>query len=89
MQDTALPTRKAATTNHWSYECHNYLWPPNKVSHLVIIAHQGPTTILWSQKSVHQHRPPKREMEFYVFLEVSTKFITVQIVAEREALSRN
>lgn len=60
--------------------------PPNEMSYLVIITHQGPATVLWSQKPIHEHCPSKRKMEFNILLKVGTKLVTVQVIAECEAL---
>lgn len=56
---------------------------------LVIVAHQGPAAVLGAQEPVHQHGPPEREMELDVLLKVSTQLVTVEVVAEGEALPRD
>lgn len=56
---------------------------------LVVVAHQGPAAVLGAQEPVHQHGPPEREMELDVLLKVRTQLVTVQVVAEGEALPRD
>lgn len=56
---------------------------------LVVVAHQGPAAVLGTQEAIHQHGPPEREMELDVFLKVSTQLVTVEVVAEGEALPRD
>lgn len=56
---------------------------------LVIVAHQGPAAVLGAQEPVHQHGPPERKMELNVLLEVSTQLVTVEVIAEGEALPRD
>lgn len=53
---------------------------------LVIVAHQGPAAVLGAQEPIHQHGPPKGKMELDVLLKVSTQLVTVQVIAEGEAL---
>lgn len=49
----------------------------------------GPAAVLGAQEPVHQHGPPEREMELDVLLKVRTQLVTVQVVAEGEALPRD
>lgn len=56
---------------------------------LVVVAHQGPAAVLRAQEPIHQHGPPERKMELDVLLKVSTQLVTVQVIAEGEALPRD
>lgn len=59
------------------------------VSCLITVAHQGPAAVLGAQEPVHQHCPSKGEVELDVLLKVSAQLVTVQVIAEGEALARD
>lgn len=56
---------------------------------LITVAHQGPAAVLGAQEPVHQHCPSKGEVELDVLLKVSAQLVTVQVIAEGEALARD
>lgn len=56
---------------------------------LITVAHQGPAAVLGAQEPVHQHSPSKGEVELDVLLKVSAQLVTVQVIAEGEALARD
>lgn len=56
-------------------------WP-----HLVAVSHERSPRVLWPQETVHQHGPAQRKVEADVLLEVTAELVTVQVVAEAEAL---
>lgn len=56
---------------------------------LITVAHQGPAAVLGAQEPVHQHGPSKGEVELDVLLKVSAQLVTVQVIAEGEALARD
>lgn len=55
--------------------------------YLVIIAHEGAACVFGTQEAVDQHGPSQGEVKADVFLEVAAEFVTVEVVAEGEALS--
>lgn len=56
---------------------------------LITVAHQSPAAVLGTQEPVHQHCPSKGEVELDVLLKVSAQLVTVQVIAEGEALARD
>ncbi len=55
--------------------------------YLVIVAHESAACVFGTQEAVDQHGPAQGEVEADVFLEVAAEFVTVEVVAEGEALS--
>jgi len=55
--------------------------------YLVIVAHEGAACVFGTQEAVDQHGPPQGEVKADVFLEVTAEFVTVEVIAEGEALS--
>ncbi len=55
--------------------------------YLVIVAHESAACVFGTQEPVDQHGPAQGEVEADVFLEVAAEFVTVEVVAEGEALS--
>lgn len=55
--------------------------------YLVIVAHEGAACVFGTQEAVDQHGPSQGEVKADVFLEVAAEFVTVEVIAEGEALS--
>lgn len=57
--------------------------------YLVVVAHEGTAGVLRAEEAVDQHGPAQGEVEADVFLEVAAQLVTVEVIAETEALSRH
>lgn len=73
----------------WQVISHGALSMPLAASCLITVAHQSPAAVLGTQEPVHQHCPSKGEVELDVLLKVSAQLVTVQVIAEGEALARD
>lgn len=64
------------------------LWSSSRC-YLVIVAHEGPPSVLGPQEAVDQHGPAHGEVEADVLLEVAAQPVTGQVIAEAKALPGN
>lgn len=55
--------------------------------YLVIVAHEGTAGVLRAEEAIDQHGPAQGEVEANVLLEVAAQLVTVEVIAETEALS--
>lgn len=55
--------------------------------YLVVVAHKSTPGVLGTKEAIDQHGPAQGEVEADVLLKVAAQLITVEIIAETEALS--